>query len=477
MHINIAKKDIYWSYLNYGANVLSNMIILVVAIVILPEKELGMWYTFQSVGAIVQLIDFGFLPCITRNISFAWVGAKELRKNGIPTQTGDTNFALLKLLIYSSKYIYMFLSIFVLLIGGIIGTGYILTISEEINLNYLLISWLVYVLSLICNIYFGYWAGCLQGVGAIKENNEAKVISFITLIIVTIVFLYCSFGLMAMAGGYLISGIVYRLIAKYKFSKQQGIRENEVLHNEKFSKSDVASIIKIIWPNSWRLGINSISTYLITQGNTLLCSGFLGLSATATYGLSLQICTAIITIAKILMTTYQPQLIELNLKQDKGKIRSLLGMIIAAYWGIVLAGGIAFLTIGIPIIGILKPSTFLPRIVVLYMLVYLALEGNHSCFGVYLTTKNEVPFVRAGVISAFSVFGVSLLLVWKTNWGIWALMLGQSLVQLVYNNWKWPKVVMTDLELNWFSFMKIGINELWFRSKVTLKETIRKSRK
>ena len=331
MHINIAKKDIYWSYLNYGANVLSNMIILVVAIVILPEKELGMWYTFQSVGAIVQLIDFGFLPCITRNISFAWVGAKELRKNGIPTQTGDTNFALLKLLIYSSKYIYMFLSIFVLLIGGIIGTGYILTISEEINLNYLLISWLVYVLSLICNIYFGYWAGCLQGVGAIKENNEAKVISFITLIIVTIVFLYCSFGLMAMAGGYLISGIVYRLIAKYKFSKQKGVRENEVLHNEKFSKSDVASIIKIIWPNSWRLGINSISTYLITQGNTLLCSGFLGLSATATYGLSLQICTAIITIAKILMTTYQPQLIELNLKQDKGKIRSLLGMIIAAY--------------------------------------------------------------------------------------------------------------------------------------------------
>ncbi len=470
MHIHIGQKDIFWSYLNYGSNILSNMIVLLFAIAILPEKELGMWYTFQSVGAIVQLIDFGFLPCITRNISFAWAGANELKKTGVPTEYGDTNYGLLKQIICSSKYLYLFMAVIVLFLGGILGTAYILSIAENIDFNYLIISWFVYVVSIACNIYFGYWTGCLQGVGAIKENNEAKVLSFISLIITTIFFLYCSFGLSAMAGGYFISGIVYRLTAKKKFSMQNGIKENNVLSWKGVKKNDVKRILSTIWPTSWRAGLNSIGTYFITQGNTLLCSAFLGLSATATYGLSLQICTAITTVAKILLTSFQPQLVELNLKRDYKKVRKLLGMIMVSYWCVVILGGIVLLTFGIPIINVLKPETALPKSVVLYMLIYLALEGNHSCFGVYLTTKNEVPFVRAGIISAILVFCFSLLLVWKTNWGIWALMIGQSTVQLAYNNWKWPKVVLQSLNTNCIYFAKEGILELIHSIKKSLRK-------
>ena len=460
MQINISKKDIYWSYLNYGSNVLSNMIVLMFAVAILPEKELGMWYTFLSLGAIVQLIDFGFLPCITRNISFAWSGAMELKRTGVPSDSkGSANIELLNKLVYSSKWLYSFLAILVILLCYTIGLFYIVSIAADLNISYVITGWVVYAFSLVINIYFGYWSGCLQGIGAIRENNVAKVISFLTLIVVSVICLYLSLGIIAMAIGNFASGIVYRLIAKFYFTNYKDIKGSIIL-KKSVGFDAILDTLKIIWPNAWKMGINSIGTYFITQGNTLLCSSFLGLSATATYGLSLQICNAIVTVAKILMTAYQPQLVELNLKKDIAKVKKRLSLIMIVYWLIIVVSGIALVTIGIPLIGMIKKDTVLPYAVVLYMLFYLALEGNHSCFTVYLTTRNEVPFVKAGIISAVMVFLASLLLVNITDWRIWALMIGQSFVQLAYNNWKWPYVVLKQLSLTPFTMAKTGMSEL-----------------
>lgn len=477
--ININKSDIVWSFLNYGANVLSNMLVLLFAVAILPDAEMGMWYTFLSLGAIAQLVDFGFLPCITRNVSFAWAGANKLVAEGIP-QSGEqktANYDLLRTIICSSRYLYSLLSLLVLALSCSVGSIYIYWVSRGTDTGQHVTAWIIYALSLVLNIFFGYWTGCLQGIGAIRENNKAKVVSYVVLIGTTIVCLMFSFGLLAMAIGNLVSGLAYRILAKKFFLREKGIRDNRILDNKSICKQDVLDILKVIWPNSWKLGVNSLGTYFITQGNTLLCSAFLGLNATATYGLSLQICTALITVAKILMTTYQPRLVELNLDGDERKIIDLLGLIMFVFWLIVICGSIGLLTVGIPLIRLIKSTTALPYGVVLFMLLYLALEGNHSCFAVYLTTQNKIPFFKAGIISAICVFLVSLLLVRLTDWGIWALMLGQSLTQLAYNNWKWPHMVLTELSINYGKLMVRGAGEFYHRVQKEFLRLKTKSRK
>lgn len=463
--ININKSDIIWSFLNYGASVLSNIVVLLFAVAILPDIELGMWYTFLSLGAIVQLVDFGFLPCITRNVSFAWAGADRLVSEGLPHGGGQkkANYDLLRIIICSSRYLYSLLSILVLTISCSIGSIYIYQISHGIDAEEHVVAWIIYALCLAFNIFFGYWTGCLQGIGAIQENNKAKILSYIALILITVVCLEFSFGLLSMAIGNLAAGLIYRFRAQKFFLNNQDIKDNNILNKKSIDKKDITAILRIIWPNSWKLGVNSLGTYFITQGNTLLCSAFLGLNATATYGLSLQICTAVITVAKILMTAYQSRLAELNLDGNKEKTINLLGLIMFIFWIIVICSCIGLMTIGIPVIKFIKPTTSLPCEVVFFMMCYLALEGNHSCFAVYLTTQNKVPFFRAGIFSAFGVFITSLLLVKLTDWGIWALMLGQSIPQLVYNNWKWPHTVLKELSVNYVQLIIRGASEFYHK--------------
>ena len=467
MQINIKKNDVIWSYLNYGMSTVSNLLVILFSVAFLSNNELGIWYTFLSLGAIVQLVDFGFLPCITRNISFAWSGAVELTKSGIPRhgESATANYQLLRTIICTSRYVYSLMAIVVMIFGGVLGSIYVRSIyvrsiSDAANSTGYMIAWLVYGLSLVINIYFGYWTGCLQGIGAIKENNLAKVVSYIVLIVVTVFCLFRSVGLLSMSIGNLASGIVYRVLAKHFFVNREGIKGSILLEKGKTSRSEVVKLLKIIWPNTWKMGINAFGTYFITQGNTLLCSAFLGLEATATYGLSLQICTAITTVAKILLTAYQPRLVELNLHGDKKETAKLFSMIMTVYWLIIVLAAIALAVVGIPLLGIIKSDTSLPYAVVFYMLLYLALEGNHSCFATYLTTQNEIPFFKAGLLSAIGVFSVSFILVKWTDWGIWALMLGQSLVQLAYNNWKWPHMVLKGFSINFFKMLRIGFGEI-----------------
>lgn len=461
--MRIKKNDVIWSFFSYGINVVANMVTLFFAVAILPTEDLGMWYTFLSLGAIVQLIDFGFLPCITRNVSFAWSGAEELTPDGVPVKKRENaiNYLLLCVIIKASKYIYSIMSIIVLVAGGGLGAIYISSLVEPSQYLKYVLAWLLYIVSITLNIYYGYWAGCLQGIGAIKENNQAKVISFLCMIAITILGLKLSLGLSAMALGNLVMGIVYRLFAKKMFLNHPQVKGHNVINHHAVDKQQIFHTIKVIWPNTWKMGITSFATYLITQGNTLLCSAFLGLAETATYGLSLQICSAIITIAKILMTVYQPKFVELNLLGDKEKIRRLLSMVILVYWMIVLICGIGMILVGLPIITSIKKDTELPLLIVCFMLFYLALEGNHSCFSVYLTTKNQIPFFKASIFSACGVFILSYILVGYTSLGIWGLMLGQSITQLLYNNWKWPVVVFKELSFSPLRMLIIGVSELF----------------
>ena len=72
--ISITKKDIVWNYLGTVLNLSMNVLILPFVLRLLTVQELGLWYVFGSVAALVQLMDFGFAPAIMRNISYAWSG-------------------------------------------------------------------------------------------------------------------------------------------------------------------------------------------------------------------------------------------------------------------------------------------------------------------------------------------------------------------------------------------------------------------
>ncbi len=83
MAVNIGKKDVIWSYLGYFFNLCTNIILMPFILRAVEGNELGLWYTFLSVGTLVNLLDFGFSPTLVRNVTYAWCGAKENKKRGL----------------------------------------------------------------------------------------------------------------------------------------------------------------------------------------------------------------------------------------------------------------------------------------------------------------------------------------------------------------------------------------------------------
>ena len=75
----------------------------------------------------------------------------------------------------------------------------------------------------------------------------------------------------------------------------------------------------------------------------------------------------------------------------------------------------------------------------------------------FLTNTNKLPYVRAFVISAFIGVLLTLLMAVFTDLGLYSLVLGQGLSQIVYNNWKWPHVAAGRFGCSYFSLLKCGM--------------------
>ncbi len=88
------------------------------------------------------------------------------------------------------------------------------------------------------------------------------------------------------------------------------------------------------------------------------------------------------------------------------------------------------------------------------------LEGTHGLFASYITFSNEVPYVKSSIVSAFFILVGQLFVAIFTDWGIYALMAVQAVVQLCYNNWHWPMIVLKELHMNLWEMIYLGISEL-----------------
>jgi phospholipid N-methyltransferase len=80
------------------------------------------------------------------------------------------------------------------------------------------------------------------------------------------------------------------------------------------------------------------------------------------------------------------------------------------------------------------------------LLVYL-LETNHGFAGNILVTKNEVPFFKAALIAGSITLILLFIFLNFTNWGVWGMILAQGIAQGAYQNWKWPMVVVKELNI------------------------------
>ncbi|MCT4647352.1 MAG: hypothetical protein N4A74_20350 [Carboxylicivirga sp.] len=468
---SIGNSDLLWSYASQIFQYGSGLFILPFVLSKLSPDELGVWYVFIAINSLLLILDSSFNPNIMRSASYLYSGAQDIAKKGYDVcgQTSGVNIELLGKLLFACKYLYRYIGLVAFFLLATIGSYYIFIISDVLSQKSLFIrfsAWIIYAIGIILNLYYGYYNAFLMANEQIKETQQGIVFSKLVFLFVSFVLVILDYGLLGLAIGQLLSVIVLRFYYRKVFYRSSLIRD---IMERTYKQKEIVKVVKALWPNSWRLLINSIGGYLILQGNTILCSLYISLADTAAYGLSLQVFNVISNVSLVYFKVHIPYFSKLRITNGKETLTNRYGVANTIAILLFFSGMLVVLLFGNKMLDFIGSNIKLLSLPILSIIAfYMLLNLIHGIAATFLTTKNYIPFVFPTIISGVVITFSTALLLNVTNLNLYALVLPTLIVPLFYNNWKWPLEVAKDLECNFFKIFPIGLkqltNELFTRS-------------
>ncbi len=405
-------------------------------LIYLSNFDIGIWLIFIAIGGVNQLIEMGFQPVISRNIGYVLSGAQFLKKNGSPGNIDKKNirYDLLYLIYITGKSIYLKITILSGLIGAVFGTIYISIIINELNNQYYYyLSWLLFTIGGLITLKNGLNIAYLSGNGFINHVNYSLILNRLIYLILGGLGLVFGFGILGLSISYLFASIISGLFIKKQINKINIISKDYIVNY------DIKKLGKILIYSSSRYGVAGIGSFLLQKGNVLVASSFLGAAGASSYALTNSILLSISTIVLGLSNAQMPIINQLAAAKKyviinyRLKLTLLLGIAIyLSIFFIIFFYGDSFINYIGSKTQILGGSEL-----ILFGIVIL-LELNHSICSTFITSKNIVPFVKAGIYSG--ILATLLSIAFAEKYGIIAIILSHGFAQLLYNNWKWPKL-------------------------------------
>ncbi|MBP2833879.1 polysaccharide biosynthesis protein [Aquimarina sp. U1-2] len=469
MSIAISRKDVLWSYFSQFFSIASGLITLPLILKLLSTEEIGLNYLMLTVGSLVILFDFGFTPQFSRNISYVFSGANNIKKEGIDDETvnGKVNYRILATMISTAQLVYRRLAFIVLLTMLTVGSWYIYEATEGFtSVNNSFLIWFVYSLSVFFNIYYSYYNSLLIGKGLIMESRKANVYSKSFYIALTFLLLYLGTGLLGVAVANLIAPFIGRFLSyRFFFTKELKLKISEF----DIEKKEKLDLFNIIWYNSKKLGLVFLGSYAINKLSMFLAGLYLSLEQVASYGLMIQLASTIGTISSTLFIIYQPRFSALRIEKKKKLLLHEFSFSMNIYYLLYILGSVLLVFLGPVGLELIGSNAELPERYILSMfLMIIFLEGNHANFATFIVTKNDIPFVKSALISGGVIGLCSYLSLELTNFDILGLIVVQGLTQLAYANWKWPSEVCKEFNISYIRFLKLGGLESFNKIKYLL---------
>ena len=457
MNISPTKTDVIWGYIGIVFNYCGSLLLIPILTAFLSTDDLGLWYVLLAVSNLAQLFELGFNPAFSRNIIYCLSGAKQLSsKERIVASSSEIDWHLYRTLTKASRVLYACISIVVLAGLLLIGTPYISFITHGFSDPAHFLVWGFFAASIFLNLYYLYALSNLTGLGDVAGENRAKTFSGIVKLGVTVILLLAGFGLIAAALGFLAQGISLRIAAIRCIKKHTEIAKAASCDQSVVTLDEVRDVIKDIAPIAWRTGVEQIALFAASQGASLICSFNLSLSETARYSLGLQLTNAVATVSYAYIRTYYPAYQSSYVSGDLMKQREIVQRGISIYWisEILLTLGASF--VGLPVLSIIKSSSIPSTSLFLITSVYIALLNHHTVFCNLILSTNRIPFVKSYIVSSIAGVLLAAILSSGSMLGAYGIALGQMFPQLIYNNWRWPRFVLKELDINMSLVIKTG---------------------
>jgi O-antigen/teichoic acid export membrane protein len=456
--IKISKGDVYWSYLTQIFNVGSGLVVLPYVLSNLSSEEVGMNYIMLTIASLVTLLDFGFTPQFSRNISFVLGGAQTLQKQGVVvSEVGKVNYHLLATLIEVGKFVYKRLATISIIILLTFGSLYIWDVTnggKEILNTW--IVWIIFSFGTYFNIYFNHYQSLLTGAGLIRDFNKSLILSRITYILLAYLFLLLEMRLLGVVLANVISPFVSRYWAHRAFYTEDFKKK---IGNLKVTKIEISTLFKTVWHNARKLGLVMIGAFAIGKFSMFIAGLYLPLSDIASFGLMAQLFGILSTVSVVYFNSHQARFASLRAQGNSEILLKEFAYSMIVFYILFVFGSVILVLFAPELLVMIGADVVLPGswICALFGLVLL-LESNHSNFASFIATSNDVPFVKSALIAGAVICVLDIIVLKFTEMGLLGLIIVQGVVQLAYANWKWPLTVFREFNLRFISFLLLGIN-------------------
>lgn len=442
---NVGKKDFAWTLASMFIKVGAGVLLYPFVLTALSAQEVGIWTIFNSISILTLLFDFGFNASFTRNISYIFSGVSELKAKGYEQSVSAVvDYSLLNSTIKAMRVFYSRIALALFFICITLGTYYVYCLLDDFNGSRVEVycAWGV-VCTVNCYLlYTKYYEALLMGKGMVKRSSQINVIGNSVYVVAAVIFLLSGYGLFAVVASQGLSVIVIRVLS-YKSFYTNDIKA--VLTNS--SDMRYREVLKSIAPNAVKLGLTTLGGFVINRSSTFIGSLFVPLEQMASYGISLQIILIVAQVSTSITRVYMPKICQWRVERNNRAIRRIYWLSSAFLLCVFAVSTVAIVLCGNWALSVIRSETvLLPTAMLVVLAIQCYLDTNHANAADFLTSKNEVPFFKASLLSAAGVVVVLYIFETQLNMGLWGMILAPAIVQALYQNWRWPLMVIKDLK-------------------------------
>ena len=462
----LANSAIVWSWAQNILRLGTGLIILPLVLRELSRSELGMYWVLLSLAALAPIMDFGFAQTIGRFISYAVAGAQSLEAIGLPKETDskEPNFKLLWQLLVTSRKLYRRLSLALLFLLGLGGTLFIehliqaeVALDRDFSPLVTRIAWATTLVSTLLDIYSNWWCNYLRGLNMVRTAAQVGVAAAAAKCVIAAALLIAGAGLLSLPLATLVANVIQRHFARkccLRFLPPAPAMDDV----------ELKASLSVLWPNSWRLGVQIMTASIVTQANMFICAKVLHLDATAGYGTAVQLMSVAMGMSYVWTLTKWPLVTQYRARADYAAIRQVLWpriwlqmlTFVALAGAVVMVGPIALQWIG-------SGKELLPRHWMICLAAYTFFDLQLTTAGALITSENRLPYFWPAVATVFSSLVLSLLMVHTTTLGVGALVLAPLISGGMFNYWYWPSYAARGLNTTLFRFLFFGPSKSFVR--------------
>ncbi|HOC57087.1 MAG TPA: hypothetical protein PKI20_15830 [Verrucomicrobiota bacterium] len=441
--------SVAWSWVSNVLRLAIGVLLLPLVLHKLTTEELGMYFVLLNLVALAPVIDFGFSPTIVRFVSYAMGGAETLQAQGFTAATGQgPNRRLLWQLFFTTRSLYRYLALAVFVLVGAWGTYMVeMRVYETPLPTVARVAWAITLVATVLDIYSNWAVIFLRGMDKVLISVQISVVGSVVKFAVAAGLLLVGGGLASLPVGSLVGSLLQQSLARWQCRKHLGNQPSP-------EAASTWQNLRLLWPNSWRLGLATVWANLTVQANMAICLKVLGLSCYAQYALSCQLVGIISGMAMTWTQVKWPVVGQHFTRHDYVAMRRLLRprfwLQIASF--LALAAGLLFC--GPPLVRWLgSGKQMLPLGWLVWLTFYSFMELYLSFWISLISTENRIPFLWPTVATSLLSVSLSLILIHFTSIGIGALVLAPLLAGSIFNYWYWPVVGARTLSTHLLRFV------------------------